>query len=163
MRSFELSPSACWVCRCGAANLQPRKVCRCGQEKASNGPGTAEVTPARVSPRVGAERAAKPKRTGAEMRFAKRLADEVLAGKIALVMEQVNLPLRSGGTYRADFLAWDFSARVTVYEIKGAHLGKHLAWSERGVEKFKRAKLDLAPLPCEGWEWTGKEWRRFDD
>ena len=70
------------------------------------------------------------------------------------------IPLTDGQTYRPDFLLiWD--GGVYQYaEIKGGHAGKHIAWSERGIEKYKRARAEHPMVRFGLYRWNGKQWER---
>jgi len=48
-----------------------------------------------------------------------------------------------GARYRADFLVAYSDGKIEVHEVKGSHTGKHLAWSEAGVARFRAARALL--------------------
>lgn len=69
------------------------------------------------------------------------------------------IPLTDGDSYRPDFLLI-FDGRLYQYcEVKGSHAGRHIAWSERGIEKFKRARAEHPRLCFGMFVWDGKEWQ----
>jgi hypothetical protein len=69
------------------------------------------------------------------------------------------VPLTDGQWYEPDFLCWDALGVITLVEVKGAHRGLHLAWSERGMEKYKRARAEHPGLRFALLTWTGKVWK----
>ena len=53
----------------------------------------------------------------------------------------LRVPLTDGEWYEPDFLA-RFGGHLFAVEVKGQHVGKGLAWSQRGIEKYKRARAE---------------------
>lgn len=71
----------------------------------------------------------------------------------------VKIPLTDRQWYEPDFVCWDRLGDMVLVEVKGAHRGLHLAWSERGMEKFKRARAEHPGLQFALLTWTGKVWK----
>ena len=71
----------------------------------------------------------------------------------------VKIPLTDGQWYEPDFVAWDCHGAMILVEVKGAHRGLHLAWSERGMEKYKLARAEHPALRFALLTWTGKLWK----
>jgi hypothetical protein len=69
----------------------------------------------------------------------------------------LRIPLSDGQWYEPDFVAWRGTTPI-AYEVKGTHAGKHIGWSERGIEKFKRARAEHPELEMRLLVWDGKEW-----
>ena len=100
-----------------------------------------------------------------------RLLREILqprieAGELLLAMPQaLTLDFGDGTSYRPDFLCvkkWANFTETIIMEVKGGHVGKHIAWSERGMERYRRARDKWRN--CFSWElWTlrdGGTWER---
>ena len=80
-------------------------------------------------------------------------------GRSGLILSQaLVLPFGDGTSYRPDFILIS-DCRVTVYEVKGGHVGK-VAWSRHGIERFRRARERFRELDFELWQWDGKRWEQ---
>ena len=113
----------------------------------------------------GAVRAMNP----TELRFLHEiLQPRILAGEfVAALPQALRLDFGDGTRYEPDFIAFAgvpcrAEKPVTIIEVKGAHVGKHIAWSERGMERYRRARDKWRN--CFSWElWTlrdGGTWER---
>lgn len=71
----------------------------------------------------------------------------------------VAIPLTDGQWYMPDFVVWRKCMPI-FYEVKGRHAGKHIAWSERGIEKFKRARAEHPELTFVMLVRTKEGWKR---
>lgn len=90
-----------------------------------------------------------------EQRF---LVDWPPARSGLILAQALTLPFGDGTSYRPDFvLAAD--GRLTIYEVKGGHVGK-VAWSRHGIERFRRAREMFKEFEFELWQWWGGEWTR---
>lgn len=131
---------------------------RANPNLAGTGPVASESARTHTDTRTQVKNAAKPKRTGAEVAYRRHLESVQAAGGLLQFWEQIQFPLSDGGAYRVDFLLLRPDGTIAGVEIKGGHAGKHIAWSERGLEKFRRARALLKfPLIClkhkgQGWE-----------
>ena len=152
---FSKLPDGWFECRCGLAYPAGKACQKCGQ-RAYN------ATPSREAGRPGAGHPAgrgapgKGRRTKAEADYAAWLDRRRAGGDITGYTEQVTFRLPDGARYRADFLVAYSDGKIEVHEVKGSHTGKHLAWSEAGVARFRAARALLPWIQFRMFVVTGK-------
>ena len=91
-----------------------------------------------------------------------RFARDILSGLDGVILaQQITLHFGDGTSYRPDYVRIARDG-VTVYEVKGGHLGK-VAWSRHGVERFRRARdVFGGAIAFELWAWRDGLWERLE-
>lgn len=92
-----------------------------------------------------------------EIKFKRDMLDR-LPG---IVLDQaLVLDFGDGTSYRPDFIHLH-DGKVTIYEVKGGHVGK-VAWSRHGIERFRRAREKWgAFMSFELWRLKDHTWEKL--
>ena len=90
-----------------------------------------------------------------------RFMREVL-GTLKLTVDSIHpqalvLDFGDGTSYRPDFVTVDRQGVITVWEVKGGHVGK-CAWSRHGIERFRRARQHWPHIRFILATWDKKKW-----
>ena len=150
----------CSVCGtpspCGTPDYAPKRP-----TNATDAHSAHDVAVGRVGHEAGGTKAKKAHRTRAEAVYLASLESRKASGAVAGWIEQPTLPLPDGARYRPDFLVFfprgpGLPPRVEVHEVKGAHVRKHLAWSEAGIARYRAARALLPWLRFRMFVVTGK-------
>lgn len=166
-RSQYSLPSGWWPCpTCGAYQQPTATGCRCGYrrpatEQAKEGrfvdiPATGIAGKVENGGKVAKKRGAIRPLNKTETRFMVDVLGK-LPGAVSIHPQALVLDFGDGTSYRPDFATVDASGVISVWEVKGGHVGK-VAWSRHGIERFKRAKEKWRHIRFVLAKWTGKKW-----
>jgi len=144
---FSKLPDGWFECRCGLAYPEGKACQKCGQTAADAPPSREAGRPGAGHP-AGRGSPGKGRRTKAEAVYLASLESRKASGAVAGWIEQPTLPLPDGARYRPDFMVFlprgpGLPPRVEVHEVKGAHVKRHIAWSEAGVARYRAARALL--------------------
>lgn len=104
----------------------------------------------------------KPRRAVRAMnKTEERFLREVL-GTLKLTVDSIHpqalvLDFGDGTSYRPDFCTVDRQGVITVWEVKGGHVGR-VAWSRHGIERFRRARQHWPHIRFILATWKEKKW-----
>lgn len=92
-----------------------------------------------------------------EERFLREVLHDLRLSIDSIHPQALVLDFGDGTSYRPDFCTVDRLGVLTVWEVKGGHVGK-CSWSRHGIERFRRARQHWPHIRFILATWKEKKW-----